>query len=71
MLEVLEGMRQVQMVVDRMLYVLEVLEAARCVLLCRLEAVEGMLCLLEVPEAMRFMPLDMLEAMQVVLRICR
>ncbi len=29
---------------------LEVLEAARCLLFCMLEAVGGVLCLLEVPE---------------------
>ena len=47
------------------LKVLEVPEVMRCVLLCKLEAVEGGLCLLEVldvPEVMRCVLFFMLEA---------
>ncbi len=46
---------------------LDVPELIRCVLLCRLEVVDGELCLLEVVEVMRSVLLRMLEAVEGVL----
>ncbi len=52
-MEVTEVMRSMLEAVEGEFYLLEVLEAMRCVLLCMLEVVGGRLCLLEMPEMIR------------------
>jgi len=52
------------MMLEAVLYALEMLEGMRQLRLCMLGAVEGGLCLLEMPEVIRCMLLCMLEAVE-------